>query len=93
VWLEAKVNGDASETALMKFFQPIQDILETRKHFQFAKSVDGQPAKMLFNSTFKFALSIVEQRTQNSLYTVFVKGAPEKLWTLCTFIQNGNKAE
>jgi len=32
-WLVAPVVGDASETALVKFFQPIEDIRETKKTY------------------------------------------------------------
>jgi sodium/potassium-transporting ATPase subunit alpha len=80
------VNGDASETALVKFFQPIQDIVETRAMFPLGKCSDGQPSKMLFNSTHKYALSIVSNPIQGSYYTVFIKGAPEKLWASCAYI-------
>jgi sodium/potassium-transporting ATPase subunit alpha len=40
-WLSAPVIGDASETALVKFFQPIEDIEETRRRFVYAKIADG----------------------------------------------------
>ena len=58
-YAEAPVIGDASETALVKFYQPIEDILKTRSFYQFAKCGDGSEAKMPFNSTNKYALSIV----------------------------------
>lgn len=57
----APVIGDASETALVKFYQPIEDILKTRSLYKFARNKDGSEAKMPFNSTNKYALSIVEQ--------------------------------
>ena len=37
---------------------------------------------MPFNSTVKFSLCIVEDSKEYSNYTVLVKGAPEKLWSL-----------
>jgi sodium/potassium-transporting ATPase subunit alpha len=41
---------------------------------------------MPFNSTNKYALSIVEQPTSDSDYCVYIKGAPEKIWKFCTRI-------
>lgn len=41
---------------------------------------------MPFNSAYKFALTIVEERTANSDYCVYMKGAPEKIWACCTSI-------
>lgn len=37
----APVIGDASETALVKFYQPIEDIMKTRANYKFAKSKDN----------------------------------------------------
>lgn len=48
---------------------------------------DNQAARMPFNSTNKFALSIVHSRPQDEpdhAYTVLIKGAPEKIWTFCS---------
>jgi len=41
---------------------------------------------MPFNSTEKFALTIVELNTPTSDYCVYIKGAPEKIWKLSSFI-------
>ena len=35
---------------------------------------------MPFNSSVKFALTVVEQETTNSDYCVYIKGAPERIW-------------
>lgn len=59
-YANAIVMGDASETALVKFYQPIEDIAKTRSLYELAKGKDGA-AKMPFNSTNKYALSIVKQ--------------------------------
>lgn len=50
-------------------------------------------ARMPFNSTEKFALTIVELKTNNSDYCVYIKGAPEKIWKLCSEVQNQDRAE
>ena len=52
--------GDATETGIIRFYQYIEDIEETRRKFKIAKGADGQDARMPFNSTVKFALTIVE---------------------------------
>lgn len=41
---------------------------------------------MPFNSSYKFALTIVEQKTADSDYCIYMKGAPEKIWNYCTSI-------
>lgn len=79
----ASVIGDASETALVKFYQPIEDIMKTRSLYKFAKSKDGSEAKMPFNSTNKYALSIIEQEGPDHHYVSYIKGAPEKVWKYC----------
>ena len=40
-WATAPVIGDASETALVKFYQPIEDIIKTRDLYRFPKGKDG----------------------------------------------------
>jgi sodium/potassium-transporting ATPase subunit alpha len=57
--MNAPVMGDASETALVKFYQPIEEITKTRGLYPYGKSKDGE-SKMPFNSTNKYALSIVK---------------------------------
>lgn len=41
---------------------------------------------MPFNSTNKFSLCIVHWETHDSYYCVYIKGAPEKLWTFCSYL-------
>ena len=45
---------------------------------------------MPFNSNEKFALTIVELPTSSSDYCVYIKGAPEKIWKLCSYVQQGD---
>lgn len=71
--------GDASETALIKFFQPIEDILETRAKFPTLKMGDGSESKLPFNSTNKFAINIVKYETSGSHHCMFIKVKPIKL--------------
>lgn len=46
---------------------------------------------MPFNSTVKFALTIVEQRTSDSDYCIYMKGAPERVWKYCSYILEGDR--
>lgn len=85
-WLERPTIGDASESALIKFMQPIEDVIYTRSQKALAKDCDGKEAKMPFNSTNKYAFIICEYETKESHYCLFTKGAPEKLWTLCNSV-------
>lgn len=79
----ASVIGDASETALVKFYQPLEDIGKTRSAYSLGKCKDGSEAKMPFNSTNKYALSIVKQEGPGYHYVCYIKGAPEKIWKYC----------
>jgi sodium/potassium-transporting ATPase subunit alpha len=41
---------------------------------------------MPFNSMNKYSLCIVNWETNDSYYCVYIKGAPEKLWTFCNYL-------
>jgi sodium/potassium-transporting ATPase subunit alpha len=86
LYLDMPTTGDASETALIKFFQPINDIIETRKQFPCTRDSKGVEAKLPFNSTNKYAFSINNYQRPDSDFCVFTKGAPEKIWKLCTHV-------
>eukprot|EP00825_Cyclidium_porcatum_P046022 TRINITY_DN713_c0_g1_i2.p1 TRINITY_DN713_c0_g1~~TRINITY_DN713_c0_g1_i2.p1 ORF type:complete len:1261 (+),score=261.65 TRINITY_DN713_c0_g1_i2:187-3969(+) len=91
VWQDQSVIGDATETALVKFFQPIEDILVTRNKVEIASQIDGNKAKMPFNSTEKYALCITKQKQGDSNFTLYLKGAPEKIWSYSTYILSQGK--
>lgn len=46
---------------------------------------------MPFNSTNKYALSIVEQEGPDNHYVSYIKGAPEKVWKYCGRILHEGK--
>lgn len=70
--------GDASEIALMKFFQPIEDIAKVRNSLSMAKQFDDSEAIIGFNSSYKFALIVFElQGHEDYSHVVWLKGAPE----------------
>lgn len=86
MYLDMPTTGDASETALIKFYQPILDIQNTRSMIPCALDKEGQECRLLFNSTNKYAYSINHYPTKHSEYCIFTKGAPEKIWTMCTHV-------
>ena len=90
LWLEIPTIGDASETALIKFFQPIEDIKTTRARFPVIKNREGRDMRLLFSSVNKFAFSI--NRTPKGPLCLFTKGAPEKVWKMCTHVLVDGKA-
>lgn len=75
-YANASVMGDASQTALVKFYQPIEDIGLTRSLYTLGKCKDGSESKMPFNSTNKYALSIIKQEGADHHYIAYIKGAP-----------------
>jgi sodium/potassium-transporting ATPase subunit alpha len=87
------VDGDASETGLIRFAQLIMDLEETRgKHpiFSFDKAGKKVDAKIPFSSEHKFNLFIrdlnkVEHHpaSANDNLVVVMKGAPEKIINRC----------
>lgn len=88
-YYERTVIGDASETALVKFFQPIVDF---RKTYQTGLQFDDSPAIIPFNSSYKYALQI-KTMPDDPLYSfeVYIKGAPEHMWARCTSVFSGGK--
>ncbi|CAK59780.1 unnamed protein product (macronuclear) [Paramecium tetraurelia] len=85
--------GDASETALIKFFQPINDIQKMRQSRTPAKDSENKLAKMPFNSNNKYAFIIVEYETEDSHYCLLSKGAPERIWKLCNQVYKDGQIE
>jgi sodium/potassium-transporting ATPase subunit alpha len=86
LYLDMPTTGDASESGLIKFFQPISDVLEMRAGFPVARDNEGRECRLPFNSTNKYAFSVNEYPTEDSHYCLFVKGAPERIWKLCDYL-------
>lgn len=59
--------------------------------YPLARNKDGSDSKMPFNSTNKYALSIVEQPGPDNHYVSYIKGAPEKIWKYCGRILHEGK--
>jgi magnesium-transporting ATPase (P-type) len=95
MWIQKHTSGDASETGLIKFCQPILDIEATRKQdpvFKYSKE-DGKEVECLipFSSDIKFNLAI-RKSSKNGNLVVYMKGAPERIINRCsTILINGEK--
>ena len=95
--------GDASESGLIKFIQPIEDLNSIRGKYPIysykEKADSGEistiQCEIPFNSFKKYNLIIrdliVDQGKQS--YLVIMKGAPERIWGRCDKILNHDKAE
>lgn len=58
-----------------------------------AIDIDGKNTRMPFNSTNKYAFIILEYETAESFYCLMTKGAPERIWGLCTTVNNDGYEE
>lgn len=86
-YYKREVIGDASETALIKFFQPIEDVLKTREKLSLGRRSDGTESKIVFSSAYKFAMQIFKTpRDPEYSHVAYLKGAPEIVFNKCTTI-------
>jgi sodium/potassium-transporting ATPase subunit alpha len=80
--LDRETKGDASESALIKFFEPFRSVEHYRRSCRRVFTVP-------FSSTFKWMLSICEQEGDQLgvlPLLLLVKGAPERVFHMCTSI-------
>jgi sodium/potassium-transporting ATPase subunit alpha len=78
--LKWATKGDASESALIKFAQPIRDIINYRTEFPTIYTIP-------FNSKNKWQLNLVQSETKT---LILMKGAPEMVLKYCDkYMQNG----
>lgn len=82
--LKWETKGDASESALIKFVQPLQDVAEYRK-------ANPRRCCIPFNSSNKWMLSVHELEDKTKPIMVLVKGAPERVLGMCTSAHKGGK--
>ena len=90
------MNGDASETAMIKFFHPITDIDNMRNSYPILVR-NGVKGEIPFNSANKYALTLHEPvdfapRGHENDCVMFMKGAPEQIWERCSNILINGKA-
>ena len=91
LYLDMPTTGDASETGLIKFFQPISDVKKTREQFPVIRDFESKECRLPFNSAWKYAFSINSYKREDSHFCIFTKGAPERIWKLCTHVDVGGK--
>jgi len=84
--LQRATFGDASESAFIKFCQPIRDIIEMR-------NANPLLAEIPFNSTNKYQLSIhAQEDPDDNRLLLVLKGAPERVLDRCsTILHNGEE--
>ncbi|KAL4481772.1 hypothetical protein ABPG74_007861 [Tetrahymena malaccensis] len=89
-----KMEGAVSDQALLRFLQTIKNVENFKKRIQLAKNINGEAAKLEFNTIDKFQFTIVEEETEDSHFTVYFEGAAEKILLLSQFyMKNNSKLE
>uniref|UniRef100_A0A6T6CYV8 Cation-transporting P-type ATPase N-terminal domain-containing protein n=1 Tax=Compsopogon caeruleus TaxID=31354 RepID=A0A6T6CYV8_9RHOD len=74
---ERKINGDASESGILRFTSQIEDVTVIR---QSNPQIGGIP----FNSTNKFMVTIHRDASESGNKRLLMKGAPERILERCT---------
>lgn len=92
MYLNREVIGDASETALVKFFQPIEDLEVTRTKLSLGSRTDGTESKIVFNSAWKYSMQIFKTPNDPEFSHIgYLKGAPEIVFKKCNWLMvDGN---
>lgn len=96
-----KTEGDASESGLIKFVQPILDLTENREKYPTysykdkdkSGEVSNVDCEIPFNSFKKYNLMIRDlsaDKSKNS-FLLIMKGAPERIWGRCSKILVNNE--
>ena len=92
-WDERPVIGDAMETVLIKFIQPIVDIMKTRSAFPVVRNEDGSYGIIPYNNALKYNLSICSSPQKEFNHAIIVKGQVNKILSMCDSLLLGGKAE
>lgn len=80
-------DGDASESAFIKFAEPISPILPYR-------AANKKLCEIPFDSKNKYAISVhLQDNDPSKPRILFMKGAPERVWNLCTTVMINGKVE
>lgn len=94
---EKHVSGDASETGVIKFVQPIYDLEDTRSKYKIYTYIEPQTNSPIdcvipFSSELKFTLFIRDMAdgrqgpSQKGDLVILMKGAPERILSRCSKI-------
>lgn len=85
--LDRSTDGDASETAMIKFCEPLYKIKQMR-------SENERLAEIPFNSSNKFHVTIQRNGNNPDLpKMLLMKGAPERIWNRCKHILINGEVE
>ncbi|KAL4473895.1 hypothetical protein ABPG74_022759 [Tetrahymena malaccensis] len=88
------VIGKETEAAIIRFYQSIEDINLIRSRYQVAINPNGSFCKIPFSNQMKCSLTIVEEPNDDSYYTVYINGSPERVQSFCSeIILNGQSTE
>ena len=77
-YLDMPTTGDASESGLIKFFQPIEDITKIRDRFPVVRDNESKECRMPFNSNFKYAVSVNNYEREGSHFYCTYQQLPLK---------------
>ncbi len=88
---EKHVQGDASETGVIKFVQPIMDLEATRSEYPVFTYNEQKGNTLIecaipFSSEIKFNLFVRDMQADNGNLMVVMKGAPERILSRCSKI-------
>ncbi len=96
-YIKRAVEGDASETGLIKWIQPLlmngpygcwnkDGIDGLRKKYPVYRDETGHEAAIPFSSDIKFNLMVRDMKADGENLCVFLKGAPERVINRCSTI-------
>lgn len=96
-FIKRAVEGDASETGLIKFIQPLlmngkyghyqlEGIKGVREKYPVVKTGTNTNAEIPFSSDIKFNLMVRDMAEDGEDLFVFLKGAPERVVNRCSSI-------
>lgn len=89
---DKRVQGDASETGVIKFVQSLNDLEEVRAKYPVHNYIDNATKVQVdcaipFSSEIKFNLFVRDMRADpNGHLSVIMKGAPERILNRCSHI-------
>ena len=82
MWKDRHTTGDASESGLIKFAEPILSLEDTRRKAPMNVTPNETKCEIPFNSSIKYNVMIRDMRNYNGeeSHIIMMKGAPERIW-------------
>ena len=86
MWKDRKTTGDASESGLIKFVEPVMSLDATRKKAPVNLTPGETKCEIPFNSAIKYNVMVRDMRelSGEASHVVMMKGAPERIWQRCS---------